>query len=114
MEAWDGYGVRVHGRHGTGRPDKIDALWGPVERYTLSEKADASSKARGLLPDEAIQMDIWQYAPAELPQLRAMRGRDLLFQAPGRTAAPNQPPAPAPAPGVQPVAPPPAPNVPGQ
>ena len=65
---------------------QIEPVWGPVERYSLSEKADAASKAKTTLPDEAIQRDIWQYEPAEIPNLRSMRGADLLFQTPSQGA----------------------------
>lgn len=68
---------------------QIEPIWGPVERFSLSEKASAASQARTTLPDAAIQTDIWQYAPAEVPTLRAMRGADLLFQSP--TVAPTAP-----------------------
>lgn len=70
---------------------QIEPIWGPAERYSLSERADAASKAKTTLPDTAIQTDIWQYAPADVPVLRAMRGADLLFQAP--VAAQPAPPA---------------------
>lgn len=80
---------------------KIEPLWGPAERYSLAERADASSKAERL-PTEAVLRDIWQYDPAEIPTLRQLAGRDLLtrpglaptFQAPGaapRIAQPEQP-----------------------
>lgn len=77
---------------------KIEPIWGPVERYTLDEKATASQKAKGTLPDEAIFTDIWQYAPAQIPDLRALQGRDLLFRQPSAAAAPVSPGGPTPAP----------------
>ena len=61
---------------------KIEPLWGPVERFSLAQRSDAAAKAKDSLPVEAIQRDIWQYAPAEIPQLREMRGRDFLYQPP--------------------------------
>lgn len=79
---------------------KIEPLWGPIERYTLQEKADASSKSKGTLPDETIWTDVWQYPPAEVANLRTLRGRDLIFQRPG---APAGPPAPGPDPAPAPV-----------
>lgn len=83
---------------------KIEPLWGPLERFTLQEKADAGSKAKGTLPDESIWTDIYQYPPAEVVNLRALRGRDLIFQRPGAPApAPAAPPAPAPGPGAAPA-----------
>ena len=64
---------------------ELEAIWGPVERHSLQQKGDAAAKAKDSLPVEAIQRDIWQYAPAEIPNLRAMRGRDVLFQPPTPT-----------------------------
>jgi hypothetical protein len=61
---------------------KIEPVWGPVERYSLQQKADAATKAMGTLPVETIQRDIWQYAPAEIPELRKQRGRDIYWQKP--------------------------------
>lgn len=69
--------------------EQIEPIWGPAERYSLAEKADAASKADKSLPLEAIQRDIWQYDPAEIPNLRVMRGRDFLTA--GATQQPNPP-----------------------
>jgi hypothetical protein len=73
---------------------RIEPLWGPVERFSLAEKASAAAQARTSLPTEAIQTDIWQYPPAELANLRLLRGRDLLFQEP-IPVSPQQPTLPA-------------------
>jgi len=43
---------------------ELQTLWRPVERYSLAEKADASSKAKGLSPRRLLT-DIWQLTPAE-------------------------------------------------
>lgn len=42
----------------------LQTLWAPVEQYSLAEKADASSKAKGL-SRRRILTDIWQLTPAE-------------------------------------------------
>lgn len=89
----------------------IETVYDPIRTYSLSEMADAASKA-GSLPLDAIRRDIWQYGPKELADLRQMDGRDLLraagmgsggqqaplvptFQRPGQPAPQptNQPPA---------------------
>lgn len=91
----------------------IKTVYDPLRSYSLSEMADASSKAGNALPLDAIRRDIWQYAPDELAELRTMDGRDLLrlggvsaggqqgpvplaptFQRPGQP--PAQPPSDAP------------------
>lgn len=67
----------------------IEPIWGPVERYSLQERSNAASQLAGKLPQEAIWTDVLQYAPAEVPNLRILRGRDLMFQQPGQPPAPN-------------------------
>ena len=75
----------------TARADvtQIQAVWGPVERYSLQQKADAATKAKGTLPVEDIQRNIWQREPAEIPELRKMRGRDVLWETPKTPTMPN-------------------------
>ena len=67
---------------------QIEPIWGPAERYSLQEKADAASKAATSLPREAIQRDIWQYAPAEVQELRTLTGRDFLTSGAPQVPAP--------------------------
>lgn len=66
---------------------QINTIWGPIERYGLQEKAQAASQAKGTLPEEKIWTDIWQYEPAEVPDLRIMQGRSMSvqFQVPGQS-----------------------------
>lgn len=72
---------------------EIQVLWGPAERYSLAERADAASKAQDL-PTEARWRDIWQYDPSEIKSLRALAGRDLLNQVrPPQQSGTGQPPA---------------------
>lgn len=68
--------------------EQIEPQWAPIERYSLAQKAEAASKAGTSLPAEIIQRDIWQYAPAEIPELRRLRGADLLY---GRTPTGGRP-----------------------
>lgn len=68
-------------------PERLEAIWGPVERFSLAERADAAAKAVGTLPREAIQRDIWQYPPAEIANLRIMTGRDFLTAGPAAAPA---------------------------
>lgn len=59
---------------------QIEPLWGPMERFSLSQKADAAQKLKDVLPVEAIQVDILQYSPADVvDRLRPLRAQDLLF-----------------------------------
>ncbi len=54
---------------------KIEPIWGPAERFSLSERADAASKLYKILPNEAILTDVLQYAPRRRrPAARAARG----------------------------------------
>lgn len=63
----------------TSRADvaQIETIWGPIELYSLAQKAEADSKA-GSLPLDIRRRDIWQYDPTELPDMRTMDGRDRL------------------------------------
>lgn len=73
---------------------KIEPIWGPVERYSLAEMADAGPKFKGAgYPVEAIFTDVFQRPPADVvDRLRPLRGRDLLY---GALPQPSQDPAPA-------------------
>lgn len=58
---------------------QIEPQWGPIERHSLEQRAQAASQAGTTLPVEVIQRDIWQYDPAEIPEIRKLRGRDMIF-----------------------------------
>lgn len=70
---------------------KLEALWGPIERYSLAERGAAAAQAATSLPVEAIRRDIWQYEPGALAELRQMDGRDLLFRPPAGQSGQDQP-----------------------
>jgi hypothetical protein len=70
---------------------KIEPIRGPIERFSLAERADAASKAVTTLPRAAIQTDIWQYPPAEVARLRQLDGADLLHQQAAAAAGQAQP-----------------------
>jgi hypothetical protein len=84
-------------------PTEIEPMWGPIQLYGLTEKGEATAKAKGVIPTEAIMVDVWQYPPAAIPDLRRMLGRELLL-----TQAAAAPPVSTPTtPGNRPAAPPP-------
>lgn len=60
-------------------PLSITTVWAPIERFSLAERYDAASKANGIVPWESIMTDILQYAPDDLPKLRAQRSEDQLL-----------------------------------
>lgn len=66
-----------------GRDDvtQIESVWGPAERFSLAQRADAASKLAGILPVEAIWTEVLQYRPADVPNLRALKGRDQVYNA---------------------------------
>lgn len=73
---------------------KIEPIWGPLERHSLSEKADAVNKIGDRLPEEAIWTDVLQYSPAEVVErLRPLRAKQRLYAPRGTTPAPAAPPA---------------------
>lgn len=62
---------------------QIEAMWAPIERYSLSEKASAASQLRGILPWESIATDVMQYSPGDVSgRLRSQRATDVLFLPP--------------------------------
>jgi len=58
---------------------KIVPMWGPIERYSLSQRAQAGSQLKGVLPTEAIWRDVLQYPPAEAQELYYMAGRGRIL-----------------------------------
>lgn len=59
----------------------LEAIWGPAEKFSLAEMADAGPKYRSSgYPVEAIFTDVFQRPPADVvDRLRPLRGRDLLY-----------------------------------
>ena len=69
----------------------IEPIWGPIERFSLSERSDAAVKLKGILPTEIIYADILQYAVSDIiERIRPLRAQELLY-----TAAAGEPAAPA-------------------
>lgn len=82
----------------------IDVVWRPAERYSLAEKADAAVKAQAAgMPWETIMRDIWQYSPAQVRVMRALRADDLALG--NLLAATNTNRTPATTPAGEPAAP---------
>lgn len=60
---------------------QIQTIFGPVERYSITERASAAASLKGTLPWEAIMTDVLQYEPADVQErLRSLRASDLLFE----------------------------------
>lgn len=57
-------------------PRTIKPLFGPAERHSLTERANAAAQAKDNLPQEAIWLDIWQYPPSEIARLRDQQTRN--------------------------------------
>lgn len=64
---------------------KLEAIWGPIEKYGLQEKANAASQAASTLPRERILTDIWQIPPAEVPAVLRQLAAQALLQPPSGT-----------------------------
>lgn len=73
---------------------QIEPIWGPMQRYGLAEQGEATAKAKGVLPMEAIYSIIWQIPPAEIPDLRKQAGRELLMIQAAQTPPPAATPSP--------------------
>lgn len=68
---------------------QLESVFGPIERFSLAQRSDAAAKQKGITPQEAIWTDVLQYRPADVPRLRTLAGRELLFQVPGQPPAPT-------------------------
>lgn len=55
----------------------MEVLWAPPERLSLSERADAASKAQDL-PWRTRMSDIWQFSPQQIDRMEAERTMDVL------------------------------------
>lgn len=75
------------------RGNRIRLVWGALETNSLADKGSATSQARGVLSDEAILTDIWDYPPQRAAQILTERtAQQLLTGAttpPPSTGAPN-------------------------
>lgn len=71
---------------------KIDVLWVPPERRSLSERADAASKATDI-PWRTRMLTIWGYTPSEVDRMEIERAADAMINADlgGPAPAPGQP-----------------------
>ncbi|MGW8565666.1 phage portal protein [Isoptericola sp. NPDC055881] len=64
------------------RPESIDIVWRPAERYGLTEKSDAAVKAKAAdVPWETRMRDIYQYSPAQIELMKTERADDMVLAA---------------------------------
>lgn len=73
----------------------LETLWAPPERLTLSERADAASKAKDDYPWRSRMTQIWGESPEAVARMEAERTADALLTAsfapaPAVAAAPSQ------------------------
>ncbi len=59
------------------RPD-MEVIWGPPERRSLAERADAASKALDL-PWRTRMSEIWQFSPQQIDRMEAERVADAML-----------------------------------
>ena len=63
------------------RPD-MECVWSPPERFSLSEKMDAASKATAAgVPWSTVMSEIMQFSPQQIERMTAERASDLLLTA---------------------------------
>jgi hypothetical protein len=81
----------------------LETLWRPPERLTLSERADAASKAQQDYPWRSRMSEIWGETPEAIARMEAERVADALQTAAlAPTTAPAAPAAAATAPAEVP------------
>lgn len=82
-EAWSGVlstAFRWMGDDKRADLNALDVLWKPPERLSLSERADAASKATDL-PWRTKMVDLWGFSPDQVDRMEAERADDQLLQA---------------------------------
>lgn len=58
----------------------MEVLWAPPERFSLSERYDAASKASAAgVPWRTVMLDILQFSPQQVDRMEAERATDLLL-----------------------------------
>ena len=58
----------------------MEVLWAPPERFTLSERYDAASKAQAAgVPWSTVMKDVLQFSPQQVQRMEAERAADLLM-----------------------------------
>jgi hypothetical protein len=57
--------------------EDVESLWFPVERQSLTERADAAMKAQDL-PWRSRMLKIWQFSADEVDQMETERAADML------------------------------------
>lgn len=56
---------RLTGQEERANRDQLGILWAPVERRSLTERADAASKAGNDMDVETRLIEIWQFSPQQ-------------------------------------------------
>jgi hypothetical protein len=70
-------------------PD-MEVIWMDPQRFSLSERADAASKAiAGGMPWRSVMRDIWQRSPQELERMETERAADAFLAATVAPAVPD-------------------------
>lgn len=94
--AWDTIiGIALALESGQSSPvEDVETLWLPVEQQSLTERADAASKAQDV-PWRTRMTDIWQFPADKVDRMESERAADLLDEALRNPTppVPNQPPA---------------------
>lgn len=61
------------------RTANIELLWGPIESFSLTAKADAATKVRGILSRPRILQDIMEFTPDQIQQNEQELQQDAIF-----------------------------------
>lgn len=68
----------------TQRADKARIVvgWNEIQRYSLTDKANATAQAKDVLPKRTIYREVWQQNPPQVAQIEAEAADQLLFEPP--------------------------------
>lgn len=74
------------------KPELIEIVWRPAERYSLSEKADALMKYKtGEVPWRSRMIEVGQFTPRQVARMETERMEDSVLYAPTSPAPPPNP-----------------------
>lgn len=59
--------------------NQLEALWRPVERFSLNERYSAAQQANGLVPWRTIMADILQFTPDQIARMETERLMDQML-----------------------------------
>jgi hypothetical protein len=97
VEQWQSYAFLMAGDLERANRASMEVLWSPPERFTLSERYDAATKAQAAgVPWRTVMSKVLQFSPQEIDEMETERTSDLLLASSLAQQSAATPPAPQP------------------